>query len=404
MNEVPNGTSNRRARGDHYCKWEEDRQRWKARASVGYDARGKRVYLVRYGTSQSMALDRLRKALRERERGATRTSDRYTVEQAVRDWLEYYALTGRADATVESFSSAAENHLLPHLGKAKLKDLTARDVEMWLRAIAPGAGKSTLVKARMVLRRSVRRAIAHDLAYRNVADYVDLPEGGRPGRPSKSFTAQQADAVLQRTRGHRMHPYIVVSMLSGARTEEMRALRWDEVVLDPDPGIPPHMMVWRSTRKGGDTKTRKSRRTIALPQICVAALRQQSTTQEAEKAKAAGRWTNSGLVFTATLGAALDVNNVRRDFRTALRAVPGIAADDWTPRELRHSFVSLLSDAGVPLEAIARLVGHKGGSIVTELIYRHQIRPVVETGAEVMDSLFRNHSSDRSDPTPEQLP
>ena len=61
---------------------------------------------------------------------------------------------------------------------------------------------------------------------------------------------------------------------------------------------------------------------------------------------------------------------------------------DWTPRELRHSFVSLLSDAGVPVEMISQLVGHRGTS-VTEIVYRHQIRPgEIQTGATVMDELF----------------
>lgn len=62
-------------------------------------------------------------------------------------------------------------------------------------------------------------------------------------------------------------------------------------------------------------------------------------------------------------------------------------ADEWTPRELRHSFVSLLSDRGVPLEVISRLVGHSG-TAVTEEVYRKQIRPVIQTGAVVMDGIF----------------
>jgi integrase len=60
---------------------------------------------------------------------------------------------------------------------------------------------------------------------------------------------------------------------------------------------------------------------------------------------------------------------------------------EWTPRELRHSFVSVLSDAGIPVEQIAQLVGHRG-TTVTELVYRHQLRPVIQTGATVMDQLF----------------
>ncbi len=50
-------------------------------------------------------------------------------------------------------------------------------------------------------------------------------------------------------------------------------------------------------------------------------------------------------------------------------------------------FVSLLSDRGVPLEEISRLVGHSG-TAVTEEVYRKQIRPVIQTGAVVMDGIF----------------
>ena len=46
-----------------------------------------------------------------------------------------------------------------------------------------------------------------------------------------------------------------------------------------------------------------------------------------------------------------------------------------------------MSDAGVPIEKIARLVGHTG-TTTTETVYRKQIRPVVIGGAEVMDCLF----------------
>lgn len=83
----------------------------------------------------------------------------------------------------------------------------------------------------------------------------------------------------------------------------------------------------------------------------------------------------------------MDAANVRRGLRRALAVVEGIDPAEWTPRELRHSFVSVLSDAGVPLEEISRLVGHSG-TTVTELVYRHQLRPVIQTGATVMDRLF----------------
>lgn len=61
--------------------------------------------------------------------------------------------------------------------------------------------------------------------------------------------------------------------------------------------------------------------------------------------------------------------------------------DGWTPRELRHSFVWLLSSNGVRIEDIADLCGH-AGTRVTETVYRHQLRPVLLGGAVAMDRIF----------------
>ena len=60
-------------------------------------------------------------------------------------------------------------------------------------------------------------------------------------------------------------------------------------------------------------------------------------------------------------------------------------------RELRHSFVSLMSISGVPVEEIARLAGHSN-TRTTEVVYRRELRPVLTTGAEAMDRLFQSSS------------
>jgi integrase len=87
----------------------------------------------------------------------------------------------------------------------------------------------------------------------------------------------------------------------------------------------------------------------------------------------------------------MDASNVRRDLRAALKLVPGIDPDEWTPRELRHSFVSVLSANGVSIEEISLLVGHRS-TAVTEVVYRHQLRPVMQRGAVVMDDIFKDAS------------
>jgi integrase len=143
--------------------------------------------------------------------------------------------------------------------------------------------------------------------------------------------------------------------------------------------------VWRSVRVHGETKTERSRRTLGLPAAAVRALRAWSDSQAGERRAAGEAWQDTGLVFTNYRGAALDAGNVRKMFKRVCEAAG--AGDGWTPRELRTTFVSLLSHRGVSIEEIARLVGH-ASTRTTEVVYRRELRPVITIGAEIMDELF----------------
>jgi integrase len=115
-------------------------------------------------------------------------------------------------------------------------------------------------------------------------------------------------------------------------------------------------------------------------------IRDQADQVAALKTAAGDTWQEHGLAFPTRLGAEAGAANVRRAFRK-VTAAAGLDPAGWTPRELRHSFVSLMSDAGVPIERISRLVGHSG-TTVTETVYRKQIRPAITDGAEAMDRIF----------------
>ena len=138
-------------------------------------------------------------------------------------------------------------------------------------------------------------------------------------------------------------------------------------------------------RDRGETETKRSRRTLALPHLAAEALGALCGSQAHERALAGQRWQDTGLVFTTHRGTALDAGNVRKMFKR-ICAEAGVG-DGWTPRELRTTFVSLMSHQGVAIEEIARHDGH-ATTRTTEIVYRRELRPVITTGAEIMDQLF----------------
>ena len=104
-----------------------------------------------------------------------------------------------------------------------------------------------------------------------------------------------------------------------------------------------------------------------------------------DRERAGELWEESGLLFASRVGTALTANNVIRAFQIIPKKA-GLG-EDWVPREMRHTFVSVLSANGVPVETIAVLLGHEQ-TATTELIYRHEIRPALTEGAEIMDKIF----------------
>jgi integrase len=375
------------------------RNRYMGAVSVGYGPDGKRIRRKVSGKAKQEVRAKLQ-ALHEELNAGVKSSSTYTVREAVDDWLRE-GLDGTSERTRTLYEGLLEP-VLEVIGARVLRDLGARDVRSALSQLGTRYSTRSLQITRNSLERAIRHAESNDLVGRNVAALVKTPHG-RDGRPSKSFTLEQAKALLAASERTRLHAYVVLSLLVGIRTEEARALRWDHVVtwVDDSVGWQPvtavgfaparagedrcAIYVWRSERHGGDTKTEKSRRTLALPQRCVEALGEHMKRQERERQRAGELWQEHGLVFASRIGTPLTANNVIRAFRIITKKA-GLG-EDWVPREMRHTFVSVLSANGVPVESIALLAGHER-SATTESVYRHEIRPALTQGAEVMDKIF----------------
>ncbi len=357
--------------------------------SLGFDADGRRIRRKVSGKTKAIVQDRLKSLHTDVETGV-RAQPNYTVRCAAEDWLAQ-GLHDRSPKTIKK----NENVLTPILaviGGRRLRELTADDVRQALEAMALRYSSAVVAMGHNALTRAIRHAEARDLVRRNVAILVDTPKG-QAGRPSKSLSLKEASALLAAAEGTRMHAYIALCLATGIRTEEARALRWEHVDFGnplANPPVPASAAVWRSVRSHGDTKTEKSRRTLALPDMAVNALWGHRERQASDRAAAGMTWSDGDLVFSTRMGAALDAANVRREFRAVCKAAK--IGGTWTPRELRHSFVSLMSSSGVPVEEIARLAGHSS-SRTTEVVYRRELRPVLTTGAEAMDRLFKARAS-----------
>ena len=389
---------------DYSIYFDASKTAWVAAVSLGFDGAGRRVRrkasVVLPRKWQDCSVDEQRKQavkllapkvkkLRDEAEKGIKTKANYRVNDAVEDFL-IHGLKGRSLGTITHARSMAENQIKPKIGNYRLKDLRAEHVDLWLDDLAESLATKTIIQIHNLLTRAIRMAEKRELVGRNVSALCETPPG-QEGRPSRSLTLDQAVAVLKACEGERFGAYVITSLLTGIRPEEARKLGWDAVDLDGrsnvGPPVPPSISVLRADRVGGDTKTKKSRRALALPALVVDQLRQHRARQNAQRLAAGTAWQEQGLVFTRDDGTLLDPMRVLRGLRVITRKA-GIG-NRWKVRELRHSFVSILSDGDVSVERIADLVGHSTPN-TTQTVYRHQIRPVIVHGAEAMDAVFGN--------------
>jgi integrase len=301
--------------------------RWRGVISAGFGPDGKRMRRYVSATTRAAVADKLRKLQADITAGARPAPSNHTVRAAAEDWLAN-GLPGRSAKTVRKNKDVLEP-ILAAIGTIRLKELTSADVDTALAHMADTYSTAAVAMGHLALKRAIRRAQARNYVTVNTAEFADTPKG-QPGRPSKSLTLQQAAALLKASEGTRIGAYIALSLGTGIRTEEARALRWDAVDFGDPAATPPRpaaITVLRSVRAHGDTKTPASRRALGMPAFAAQAL---ADLQHRE-----GR--DTGPVFATRDGGQLDAANVRREFRAATQAA-GITGT-WSPRELRHTFV-----------------------------------------------------------------
>ncbi len=386
-----------RANGDGSIYQRKDRDGWVG-AIVLPDGTRRRVM----GKDRDEVAARLAAIRAQVASGLPAGAPKLTVAELLDRWItEVVPAQVDSPNTVANYRWAIELHLAPTLGTKQVRKLTTDDVERLLRHLATegivakdGArspmARNTVGRVRSVLVAALSWACARDLVARNVAQLATVPATARPKAEGRSLTVDEAGRLLEAAKGDRLEALYVVGLMLGLRPGELCGLSWDDVDLDAATLQVRRSLKRETDRRGrqvlrlGEPKTARSRRGLDLPAPVVTALRAHRTRQLEERMNAGPAWHDDGLVFCTTIGTPIDPSNLRYYVSTLTKAA---GLGHWTPYELRHSAVSLLSAAGVPLEHIADVAGHDG-TRMTGGVYRHLVKPTVGAHVDAMETMF----------------
>ncbi len=382
----------RRSRGDGSVFYDAARGCWVGSVDIGRDpvtSRRRRPKVSAPNKTECKdKLDELREELRRTGTVARRDT---TVGQVVDDWTANLPPEIRSPNSVRCHLDAA-TRIKAGIGRTKIVRLSPSQVEGLLNGmVRDGYATSTISQTLSVLRRAIRRAQRDGKVGRNVAELVDCPRGTR--RVSRSMTVAQVEALLSADLDAWWLAYLFTGIMAGLRPGELLGLRWEDVdtaalVIRVRKSV--KIESGTGDRKlrlvVADLKTERSRRTLRMPAAVALMLSALRREQAARKLRLGAGYQDHGLIFAREDGRPCWPGVVRNRFRQICQAA-GLG-DDWHPHEQRHTFVSILSDAGVDIDRIADAAGHINSN-VTKTVYRHVLADQLADAAQVMDARFR---------------
>lgn len=363
--------------------FERSNGRWAAVVELPpHPATGARRRRWVHAATKNAAIDLMREVERA-ESGLTHVGDTDTlVAPFLRRWLEDTVKPNMRPSTATSYESAVERHLIPALGKKRLRDVSPAAIQALYAAMREaGLSSRTIQKVHAVLHRALGSAVRLGLLGRNAAALGDdVPKYHAPER--EPLTKHEAAELLRAARDDRFEALYVLALTTGARQGELFALRWADVDLETGV-LTIRRALQDADRRGGltsgATKTQASRRRFALPSIAIEALR-----RHRERQKADGN-VGAGLIFTATNGKPVRRQNfLRRNFYPLLEraGLPKIHFHD-----LRHTAATLLASEGVPVVVVSALLGHADPTI-TLRTYQHAFEGGAGDAAQRLGRLF----------------
>jgi integrase len=151
--------------------------RWRAAVDLGWkDGARQRKYLS--GTTKSVVARKVREALAQAEAGVPLTRD--GVGPTVEEWLWYWHDNVQTRRVRETTLSAQEvmirRHIVPNLGRVRLRELTPEHVEsLLMRLEGPSFNSTSVLKVHRCLSRALVVAMQRGLIMRNVCTLIDPP-------------------------------------------------------------------------------------------------------------------------------------------------------------------------------------------------------------------------------------
>ena len=360
-------------------------------------------------SEREAAVETLARQEAERRR---RAAEAITVRHYGEHWLKVHVAHECRERTARQYRSVLEQHVFPALGEVSLAELTRPRIKAFLASKAEaGLKRGTLKNIIVPLRAMLNEAVDEGRISGTPAAKL-----WKRGRGASEKEARKVTALSAAELGHLLAvaqkdfcdhaDFIHILAWTGLRLSEACGLQWGDLDLGGGFLEVRRTASYRAHRiLTGAPKSGKARR-VDLPAALVGRLRARQSLREVEAA-VEGR-EPSPWVFPAVTDDSKPVNGAFIRFKVWYRLLRRAELRAVRLHDLRHTYASLLLQAGVPMIYVKEQLGHSSINVTVDL-YGH-VRPgenraavdrlAAATGAPGAPSNFEFSSTSREPAEP----
>ena len=295
--------------------------------------------------------------------------DKTTFGEITDIWLKQYNPTANEKWFYRQ-DSVINKHLLPTLRHMKLKDLKTYHLQSIINNMAKeGLATSTMKQAKQTAVRILNVGVENDLVVRNVFSTVKVPTIEPNER--RALTEEERELVNRTWQEHRMGHAAMIMMYCGLRRGELLALTWEDIDLERKVLlVNKSASILKNQTQIKKPKSRAGVREVPIPNFLADILRDLPHPFELVCPDAQGDLM-TGTAYYRAWNSYLHYLNLQAGGRDASRSQRKVQViEHITAHMFRHTYASMLYEAGVDIKSAQRFLGHADIEM-TLAVYTH---------------------------------
>ena len=356
---------------------------WEGRCTIN----GKRKSF--YGERQSDVLKAMRAAQKAVDDGVFFEPTKVDLAGWLDHWLPEYVMPSAKPLTLATYKSRVETHIKPALGRVKLTQLNATQIQAFYNDLlrVHELSPKTIKNIHGILHKALDQAMKLRYIGLNAADACTLPRVEK--KEIAPLTEDEISAFLAVIQeGEPLRDLFTVALFTGMREGEICGLPWDAVNFR-DGTITVKQQLCREKEKGGQhyiaaTKNDKARTLTAAPFVMDILLNVQRA-QFSDRLALGLAWNNEfNLVFTDKSGKFIAPQTAFKHFK---KIAAKIGRPDARFHDLRHTYAVTALQEGDDVKTVQQNLGHATASFTLD-VYGHVSEKMKRESAARMQSYF----------------